>query len=40
MLTHYRSLPSRPVMYALTPPTVFKLKNKKAVKYGMLKEGG
>jgi acyl-CoA thioesterase I len=38
MLTHYRSLPSRPVVYALTPPTEFKLKGKKAVKYGMIKE--
>jgi acyl-CoA thioesterase-1 len=38
MLMHYRSLPSMPVIYALTPPTEFKLKNRKAVKYGMLKE--
>jgi len=38
MLMHYRSLPSAPVIYALTPPTEFKLKNRKAVKYGMLKE--
>jgi lysophospholipase L1-like esterase len=38
MLTHYRTLPSNPVVYALTPPTEFVLKNKKAVKYGMIKE--
>jgi lysophospholipase L1-like esterase len=38
MLMHYRSLPSMPVIYALTPPTEFKLKNRKAVKYDMLKE--
>jgi acyl-CoA thioesterase I len=38
LLGHYRSLPSRPVVYALTPPTEFKLKNKRAVKYGMSKE--
>jgi lysophospholipase L1-like esterase len=38
LVMHYRSLPSRPVVYALTPPTQFKLKNKTAIKYGMLKE--
>jgi acyl-CoA thioesterase-1 len=38
MVTHYRSLPSTPMLYALTPPTEFKLKNKKSVKYGMVQE--
>jgi acyl-CoA thioesterase I len=38
MLTHYSSLPSKPLIYALTPPTEFKLKNQKTVKYGMVKE--
>ena len=35
LLMHYRSLPSQPIVYALTPPTAFRLKGKKAVKYGM-----
>jgi acyl-CoA thioesterase I len=38
MLMHYRSLPSAPIVYALTPPTEFKLKNKKTVRYRMIKE--
>ena len=38
MVIHYRSLPSRPIVYALTPPTQFILKNHKAVKYSMVKE--
>jgi acyl-CoA thioesterase I len=38
MLTHYSSLASNPLVYALTPPTEFKLKNQNAVKYGMNKE--
>ena len=38
MLTHYSSLPSKPLVCALTPPTQFKLKHQKAVKYGMNKQ--
>jgi acyl-CoA thioesterase I len=38
LLNHYRSLPSKPIVYALTPPTEFKLKNKRSVNYGMIKE--
>jgi acyl-CoA thioesterase I len=38
MLTHYSSLPCKPLVYALTPPTEFKLKNQKSVKYGMNRE--
>ena len=38
MLAHYSSLASKPLIYALTPPTEFKLKNQKAVKYGMIQE--
>lgn len=35
MLTHYSSLPSKPLVYALTPPTEFMLENQEIVKYGM-----
>ena len=38
MIAHYSSLASKPLIYALTPPTEFKLKNHKAVKYDMVKE--
>jgi lysophospholipase L1-like esterase len=38
MLAHYGSLASKPLIYALTPPTEFKLKHQKTVKYGMIKE--
>jgi acyl-CoA thioesterase-1 len=38
MLAHYASLASKPLIYALTPPTEFVLKNRKNVKYGMIKE--
>jgi acyl-CoA thioesterase-1 len=38
MLSHYSSLGSKPKVYALTPPTEFKLKNKKTMRYGMSQE--
>jgi acyl-CoA thioesterase-1 len=38
MLTHYRSLPSKPIVYALTPPTLLTRKGKKAARFGMIKE--
>jgi lysophospholipase L1-like esterase len=38
MVAHYSSLASRPLIFALTPPTEFKLKNRKTVKYDMIKE--
>jgi acyl-CoA thioesterase I len=38
MLLYYRSLSPKSSLYALTPPTEFVLKNKKAVKYGMNKK--
>jgi acyl-CoA thioesterase I len=38
MTAHYASLESKPRVYALTPPTEFKPKNRKNVMYGMSKE--
>jgi acyl-CoA thioesterase-1 len=38
MLAHYSSLASKPLIYALTPPTEFKLKNQVSVRYDMIKE--
>jgi lysophospholipase L1-like esterase len=36
LLAHYRGLPSKPVVYALTPPTEFRLRNQRRVRYGMI----
>lgn len=36
MLTHYSALPSKPLIYALTPPTQFKLENQDALKFSMI----
>ena len=38
LLTHYSSLASRPVIYALTPPAAFKLENQNALKFSMIDE--
>lgn len=38
MLAHYSSLASKPLIYALTPPTEFVLENHATVRYEMIKE--
>jgi len=38
MLTHYRSLPAKPVVYLLTPPEEFIVRNRAAIHYNMSNE--